>query len=91
MKLASLQSILKENILSFYEPKEYQVKKDSKIKYKRLPIEVVHPDGKKGPLLIESPFLFSFGVSERKIQETDKLAGYSLPVCLCKKDDQPTD
>lgn len=44
---------------------------------------------KKGPLLIETPFLFSFGVNEKKSQETAKLVGYSIPVCLWEKDSQP--
>ena len=44
------------------------------MKYKRIQIETVYPNGKKGSLLIESPFLFSFGVTERKNKETGKLA-----------------
>ena len=31
-------------------------------------------------------FLFSFGISERKDQETNKVSGYSIPVYLWKKD-----
>ena len=38
---------------------------------------------------METPFLFSFGVSERKNQETGQLNGYSIPVCLWKKDEKP--
>ncbi|CAH3017879.1 unnamed protein product, partial [Porites evermanni] len=63
---------------------------DSKIKYKRIPIEVKYPNGKKGALVIETPFLFSFGVSEKKNQETNKLVGYSIPVCLWAKDSEPS-
>ena len=48
-----------------------------------------YSNDKKGPLVIESPFLFSFGVSEKKNQETKKLIGYSLPVCLWAKDSEP--
>ena len=40
-------------------------------------------------LVLETPFLFSFGVSERKNQETNQLNSYSIPVCLWKKDDKP--
>ena len=40
-------------------------------------------------MVLETPFLFSFGVSERKNQETDQLNGYSIPVCLWKKDEKP--
>ena len=33
--------------------------------------------------------MFSFGISERKDQETNKTSGYSIPVCLWKKDAEP--
>ena len=45
--------------------------------------------GKLGPLVIETPFLFSFGVNERKSLDSDELVGYTLPVCLWEKDEQP--
>ena len=45
----------------------------------------------KGDSIIETPFLFSFEVNERKSQETDKLAGFSIPVCLWEKDGQPNE
>ena len=71
MQLSSYDHLTPENIV-FNEAKEYKVK-DSKIKYKRIPIEVKYPNGKKGALVIETPLLFSFGVSEKKNQETNKL------------------
>ncbi|CAH3195541.1 unnamed protein product, partial [Porites evermanni] len=70
------------------EAKDYKVK-DSKIKYKRIPIEVSYPNGKKGSLIIETPLLFSFGVNEKKNQETNKLVGYSIPICLWANDSEP--
>ena len=73
----------------FNEAKEFKVK-DSKIKYKRIPIEVKYSNGKKGALVVETPLLFSFGVSEKKNQETNKLVGYSIPVCLWAKDSEPS-
>ena len=76
MQLSSYENLTSENII-FNEPKEYKVK-DSKIKYKRIPIEVKYPNNKKGPLVIETPVLFSFGVSEKKDQETNKLVVYRL-------------
>ncbi|CAH3140305.1 unnamed protein product, partial [Porites evermanni] len=82
------ENITQENII-FNEAKEYKVK-DSKIKYKRIPIEVKYPNNKKGPLVVESPVLFSFGVNEKKNQETGKLVGYSIPVCLWSKDSEPS-
>ena len=68
--------------------KDYKVK-DSKFKYQRIKVETKYPNGKKGDLIIETPFLFTFGVNEKKSQETDKLIGYSIPVCLWEKDSQP--
>ena len=87
MQLSSYENLTQDNII-FKEAKEFKVK-DSKIKYKRIPIEIKHSNGKKGPLVIETPFLFSFGVSEKKNQETKKLVGYSIPVCLWAKDSEP--
>ena len=54
MQLTSIQSLSPEDLI-FNEAKEYNVK-DSKFKYKRIPIETVYPDGKKGPLVTETPF-----------------------------------
>ena len=87
MQLSSYDRLTPENII-FNEAKEFKVK-DSKIKYKRIPIEIKYPNGKKGALVIETPLLFSFGVSEKKNQETGKLVGYSIPVCLWGKDSEP--
>ena len=61
----------------------------SNIKYRRIKIERRLPNGKLSPIVIETPFLLSFGVSERKNQETDHLNGYSIPVCLWKRDEKP--
>ena len=87
MQLSSYENITQENII-FNEAKEFKVK-NSNIKYKRIPIEVKYPNNKKGPLVIETPVLFSFGVNEKKNQETGKLVGYSIPVCLWAKDSEP--
>ena len=87
MQLTKYEDITKENII-FNKTKEYKVK-DSNIKYKRIKIEVNYPDGKRGPLVVVTPLLFSFGVSENKDQKTGKLNGYSVPVCLWEKDGVP--
>ena len=87
MQLSSYENITQENII-FNQAKEFKVK-NSKIKYKRIPIEVKYPNGNKGALVVESPVLFSFGVNEKKNQETNKLVGYSMPVCLWAKDSEP--
>ena len=88
MQITRIQDWTPKSII-FNEAKEYKIK-DSKIKYKRIPIETVYPNGKKGKLIIETPFLFSFGVNEKKNQETNKLVGYSIPVCLWEKDGSPS-
>ena len=87
MQLSSYDHLTSENII-FNEAKEFKIK-DSRIKYKRVPIEIKYPNGKKGALVIETPLLFSFGVNEKKNQETGKLVGYSMPVCLWSKDSVP--
>ena len=86
MQLSAYENVTPENV-KFTEAKEFKVK-DSNIKYKRIPIEISYGNNKKGPLVIETPTLFSFGVSEKKNQETKKLVGYSVPVCLWWKDSQ---
>lgn len=64
------------------------------IKYKRINIGVKNPDGTTGELIIQTPRLFSFGVSENKDQN-GKLNGYSLPLCLYNRGENgfpnPTD
>ena len=87
MQLSTYDHLTQDNII-FNEAKEYKVK-DSKIKYKRIPIEVKYPNGKKGALVVETPFLFSFGVSENRDQKTGRLNGYSVPVCLWARDSVP--
>ena len=87
MQLTKYEDITKENII-FNKTKEYKVK-DTNIKYKRIKIEVNYSNGKKGPLVVETPLLFSFGVSENKDQKTGKLNGYSVPVCLWERDGVP--
>ena len=87
MQLSSYENITQDNII-FNKTKEYKVK-DSNIKYKRIPMEVKYSNGKKGPLIVETPVLFSFGVNKKKNQETNKLVGYSIPVCLWAKDSEP--
>ena len=47
------------------------------------------PNGKISPLVVETPFPFSFGVSKLKDQKTGELNGYSIPICLWKKDEKP--
>ena len=87
MQLSSIENITENNIV-FHEPKEFKLRNTS-IKYKRIKIETKLPNGKISPLVVETPFLFSFGVSKRKNQETGQLTVYSIPVCLWRKDQKP--
>ena len=88
MQLTRTDSLTPNNII-FKEAKDYKVK-DSKIKYKRIKIETVYPNGKKGGLVIKTPFLFSFGVNDKLNEETGKLIGYSIPICLWERDCEPS-
>ena len=89
MKLSSFENIHEDNIL-FHAAKQFKVP-NSKMKYKRIKIEMRLPNGKTSPLVVATPILFSFGLSERKDQETNKINGYSIPVCLWKKDSEPNE
>ena len=87
MQLSSFENVTKDNMV-FQTAKKHKVP-NSKIKYQRIKIERKLPNGKLTPLVVETPFLFSFGISERTDQETNKISGYSIPVCLWKKDAEP--
>ena len=87
MQLSSFESITEDNIV-FQAAKKFKIP-NSKMKYERIKIERQLPDGKTTPLVVATPILFSFGISERKDQETNKINGYSIPVCLWKKDAEP--
>ena len=88
MELSSYENITEDNIL-FNEAKEYKVK-NSNTSYTRIPIEIKYDSKKKGPLVVETPFLFSFGVSVNKDKKSGKLNGYSIPVCLWPRDSKPS-
>ena len=87
MQLSSFENITEDDIV-FHSAKKHKVP-NSKIKYQRIKIERKLPNGKLTQLVVETPLLFSFGISERKDQETNKISGYSIPVCLWKKDAEP--
>ena len=87
MQLSSSENITEDNIV-FQTAKKHKVP-NSKIKYERIKIEKKLLNGRTTPLVVETPFLFSFGISERKDQETNKINRYSIPVCLWKKGAEP--
>lgn len=60
------------------------------VKYKRIPISTRNPDGSVGDLIIRTCEVFSFGVQETKSPETEKVTGYSMPLCLWNRNG-PTD
>ena len=87
MQLSSFENFTEDNIV-FQTANNHKVP-NSKINYQRIKIERKLPNGKLTPPVVETPFLFSFGISERKDQETNKISGYSIPVWLWKKDAEP--
>jgi hypothetical protein len=60
------------------------------MKYKRINISTKNPDGTIGELILPTDELFSFGVSENVSQETGKVNGHVMPLCLWNKNG-PTD
>ena len=59
---------------------------NSQIHYKRIMISTKNPDGSVGELILPTPRVFSFGVSENKDMVTGKVNGYVLPLCLWSRD-----
>ena len=60
-----------------------------KIEFKRINIFTKNEDGTEGELVIPTERLYSYGVSENRSQETNKVTGYTFPLCLWSKD-EPT-
>jgi hypothetical protein len=56
------------------------------INYKRIMIRTKNSDGSIGDLILPTEKLFSFGVSENTNQETGKVNGYVMPLCLHNRD-----
>lgn len=74
----------------FSEPEKGSVP-DSipKIEYMRISISSRNEDGTIGELVIPTERLFSFGVQTATSQETGKITGYTMPLCLWNRE-QPT-
>ena len=70
MQLSSFENITEDNII-FQTTKKFKIP-NSKMKYERIKIERKPPNGKTTPLVVATPFLFSFGISERKIKKQIK-------------------
>lgn len=76
----------------FAEPMQEKVPNSTFVN-KRVRIYTKNPDGSSGDLLLLTPRLFSFGVSENKMMnlpdakaDPNKKNGYTLPLCLWNKE-----
>ena len=85
MKLTHIAEFKKEDVL--FDSLPY----NSQFDYERIKIETAYGSDRTGPLRVETPFLFSFGVKEQLEKTTKKPTGYSIPVCLWGKENEPTD
>jgi hypothetical protein len=56
------------------------------IVYRRINISTLNKDGSVGDLIFPTERLFSFGVSENKSQDTGKVNGHVLPLCLWNRE-----
>ena len=59
---------------------------DPKIEFKRINISTKYEDGNVGDLIFETERLYSFGVSENKSPETQKVNSWSIPLCMWNRD-----
>jgi len=75
------------NNLIFAKSKEGTLP-DSSIKFQRIPIGIKNPDGTTGELVILTPKVYSFGLSENTVfgDKTKKKDGYTFPLCLQSRD-----
>jgi hypothetical protein len=73
------------NRIIFSEPIRGAVP-DTPIEYKRINISTRNEDGTIGDLILPTSRLFSFGVSENKDAQTQKVNGWTLPLCLWNRD-----
>ena len=74
MQITSVNKLSKKNVI-FHDAVV------NKYGNKSIKIEVKTSGRERGPLVIESPLLFSFGV-QKSVDEVENLIGYSIPTCL---------
>ena len=61
--------------------------KDTSVKFRRIYLSVKNPDGSEGDLIVSTPRIFSFGVSENMSQDDkNKSNGFVFPLVLHNKD-----
>ena len=83
MQLTKPSNLRNENVI-FSEPKT------DKHGNERIKIQTKYDNNKSGPLVIETPFLFTFGLNKRYSRESGELVGYTLPVCMWEHYEEPT-
>lgn len=84
----------KSNIIfSTAESCSYNPPSGPKLKYFRVPILTKNPDASQGKLILITPPVFSFGVSENKFGDDPnaKAKGYACSLCLLNKDSPSED
>ena len=60
------------------------------IKFKRINLSTRNEDGSEGALIIPTENLFSFGLTENLSQETSKVNGWVMPLCLWNREGATT-
>ena len=61
--------------------------KDTSVKFRRIYLSVKNSDGSEGDLIVSTPRIFSFGVSENMSQDDkNKSNGFVFPLVLNNKD-----
>lgn len=83
VKLSAVENFNVDNII-FSDCMDMKIP-GSKMGYKRMNISVQHEDGSCGDLIISTTKVYSYGVQKSKDQGTDKVNGYTLPLCLWNK------
>jgi hypothetical protein len=69
------------NRMVFSEPQVGSIP-NTPISFKRISISTLNEDGSIGDLILPTEELFSFGVGENVNQQTQKVDGYTLSLCL---------
>ena len=59
---------------------------NSTIQFKRIMIKTKYPNGQIGDLIIPTERLYSFGVNVNTSQETGKVTGYTMPMCMWSRE-----
>jgi len=77
------------NKMVFSKPEKNSIP-NTPMQYKRVRIATKHFNGTEGDLIFPTEKLFSFGVCENRDQASDKLNGYTFPLCMWSRN-EPTE